>query len=65
MSHRHFPSSIQIRSFSGPVSRRETPAAHGNVTEHQVCRCGARRRVNLNGGHREAGPWQAAAEVAA
>ena len=59
MSHRHSASSTRTRSFSGAVTRRENPAAHGNVCEHQACSCGATRSVNINGNHTEAGPWRA------
>lgn len=45
------------RPFSGPVSRFENPAAHGNICRHERCRCGATRRTNINGAWREAGEW--------
>ena len=59
MTHRHRSrSSWEFdRGYSGPVAQPENPAAHGNVCRHQTCNCGATRRVNINGGHREAGEW--------
>ena len=48
------------RPFSGPVSRDEVRAAHGNITVTETCvACRGRRDVNLNGSHEEAGPWAA------
>lgn len=38
------------------------PAAHGDVTDHETCRCGAERWVNRNGQHEEAGDWQEVGE---
>lgn len=49
--------SRKTRAFSGPVSRDENRAAHGNVCENQRCSCGAERHVNVNGLHREEGEW--------
>ena len=34
------------------------PAAHGGITRIETCSCGAQRRLNLNGGHREEGAWR-------
>ncbi len=36
--------------------RREE--AHGNVTQHDVCSCGARRLAEFNGGRTNYGPWE-------
>lgn len=47
------------RCFSGPVSRDENRAAHGNISYDERCRCGAVRSVNVNGLHVETGPWGA------
>lgn len=48
------------RSFVGPVARgaNENRRAHGGIT-HTERRAsdGATRAVNVNGGHREIGPW--------
>lgn len=43
--------------FCGPVSREENPAAHGNITRVERCRCGAERCININGRHIEQGEW--------
>jgi len=48
------------RPFEGPVYKPvgdERPAAHGNVTLVETCRCGAERRTNVNGRHAEQGSW--------
>ena len=58
--HRH----ASIRSleretvYRGPTTSSDTnPAAHGNITRQETCRCGAVRWLNINGNHREAGNW--------
>jgi hypothetical protein len=44
--------------YSGPVSRRENPVAHGGVCFVETClTCGAVKRTNSNGGQLERGPW--------
>ena len=49
--------------FTGPVrfpgERGHNPAAYGNVVFAHYCRCGAHRSTNVNGWHREVGPWAA------
>jgi hypothetical protein len=45
------------RCYGGPVSDRENPRAHGGIVEIDVCSCGAERRTNVNGLHRERGSW--------
>jgi hypothetical protein len=55
--HRHRVASTDYRPFVGPVAQPQNQAAHGNVTLHQGCRCGAVRRVNVNGHHAEYGAW--------
>jgi hypothetical protein len=55
--HRHRSARTDTRPFAVPVSRRENRAAHGCVTLVHTCRCGAVRRLNVNGRHIEAGPW--------
>lgn len=51
-------STTTTRPFTGPVSRRENPAAHGGCCYVTVCgACGAERRTNVNGNHSEAGSW--------
>lgn len=59
MAHRHTVETSRTSCFSGPVSRDENPSAHGGITEHQTCSCGATRRININGGHVEKGHWVA------
>jgi hypothetical protein len=59
------PTTVRTVAFSGPVSRDENRAAHGGVCHTEVCsRCGARRRVNVNGLHVEYGPWTPAERCA-
>lgn len=43
--------------FFGPVSARQNPSAHGGVCEIATCQCGATRRTNVNGSHRERRKW--------
>ena len=33
------------------------PEAHGNITWHQRCNCGATKEVNVNNSFREQGAW--------
>jgi len=33
------------------------PKAHGNITWHQRCNCGATKEVNVNNSFREQGAW--------
>jgi len=50
--------------YVGPVSlpQYQNPAAHGGVTYTETCNdCGATRRVNSTGRHREVGRWVARA----
>lgn len=37
---------------------RVNTMAHGGVTWTDLCRCGSERKTNVNGRHREIGPWQ-------
>lgn len=39
---------------AGKPSRQ---AAHGNITRQEMCRCGATRLVEINGGMLNVGPW--------
>jgi len=57
MTHRHRAEKSTDRPFAGPVARRQTVAAHGNITRIEVCACGAQRSVAINGVHRERGEW--------
>lgn len=49
------------RCYTGSVARHpytdENPAAHGNIEVTEERSDGWRRRVNINQGHREEGPW--------
>jgi len=61
---RHFhmgePSLETETDFTGPVPNPvdgERPEAHGNITLHQQCKCGATRQVNLNQQFAEIGTW--------
>ena len=66
-SHKHKPASTRTYPWTRCVDweRPHSEAAHGNVTEMQVCRCGWWRLVELNGRHRHAGPWRAPQTAAA
>lgn len=55
MSHR--AARTETLPFDGPVSRDENRAAHGNVCLVETCKCGARRRTNINQRHEERGAW--------
>jgi len=56
--HRPVASLSRTRPYSGSVdARTPNPAAHGGVCHVHTCRCGAERRVNANGQHREVGRW--------
>ncbi len=57
---RHRPVLWRTRDtcFLAPVTDGETnPAAHGNISRHEECACGARRTTNINGPHFEQGRW--------
>lgn len=56
--HRPVPRLTWTTCYRGSVSWPGNPAAHGNITEHEVCACGATRAVNVNGLHVERGPWK-------
>ena len=56
-THRHRPERTTERPFSGPVSERENPRAHGGVCLVETCSCGAERRLNSNAGALERGKW--------
>ena len=45
------------RSYRAPAAWVQVPAAHGGEEVTEVCECGATRRVNRNGVHREVGHW--------
>lgn len=55
--HEHQPEKTTVRRYTGPVSRDENRAAHGNVTYRDHCACGAVRDRNVNGRHSEIGDW--------
>ena len=61
LRHTHRAETIETRPFFGPVSDRQNPRAHGGVTLHRTCRCGAVQLINSNGGATERGPWCAPA----
>ena len=58
--HKHRKIAETVRPFSGPVSERQNPVAHGNVCYVESCSCSATRRTNSNAGQVERGPWVAA-----
>jgi len=53
----HRAESTRVSGFTGPVSRDENRAAHGNICETETCRCGAERSTNINQHHVERGIW--------
>lgn len=58
MDCKHSNTTTRIRPFQGPVSSTQNRAAHGNTCRVQRCsKCAAERRTNVNGRHREVGPW--------
>jgi hypothetical protein len=47
------------RPFAGPVrGTDQNPMAHGNIQVTEYAEDGRHRNVNVNGCHREEGPWQ-------
>jgi hypothetical protein len=60
-SHKHTHRAMQKHSkvvcFSGPVSDRQNPAAHGGICVVDVCKCGRERRTNINQRFVERGGW--------
>ena len=57
--HRHKIYLRIHRPFSGSVeSEKPNPRPHDWVTQEQVCRCGAKRFVNLNQQEAEISHWQ-------
>jgi hypothetical protein len=63
--HKHaaLRSQQTTRAFRGCVLPDDCrPVAHGNIRIEQVCRCGARRAINSNGGQLEYGRWSDAGE---
>lgn len=56
-THRHHAVESYDRCFTGPVTRKENRAAHGNICTTDVCACGAERKTNLNGCHTECSGW--------
>lgn len=56
-AHKAIERLTKITPFTGPVSRDENRAAHGNVTLLLTCSCSSCRAVNVNGIHREDGEW--------
>lgn len=58
-THRAIPRLSQDYGFTGSVRPdNPNPAAHGNITQWDTCRCGATRATNINGRHIERGPWE-------
>lgn len=56
--HWHHAERTQTVPFTGPIpARHPNPAAHGGVEIRETCRCGAVRRMAINCGRCEYGPW--------
>lgn len=67
-NHEHAPEKVAgTFPFSGPVAvgYDEDPRARGNICDVETCSCGATRKVNVNRGFREEGPWVAPSEAQA
>lgn len=56
-THRAVAAKTQTYGYQHAVRHPENQAAHGNVCYTSYCKCGAFRRTNANGAHREVGPW--------
>ena len=69
MKHRH--QAVPAKSQDLAWTHCVTPAlcaalgmrelAHGNITRHDQCACGATRQTEINGGRYNYGEWQEAA----
>jgi hypothetical protein len=58
-NHTHRATRSADYGFSGPVAiHDQNPAAHGNICRVDSCSCGATRRTNINGSHKERGAWE-------
>lgn len=60
LQHKHVaqPKRTQVVAFrSCVIADACVPEAHGDLTAVEVCRCGARRQINRNGGSVEYGRW--------
>jgi hypothetical protein len=56
--HKHRTASTFERCWSScVVATLHDPAAHGNITTEEHCRCGARRFSERNQGYRSSGTW--------
>lgn len=56
-THRAVPEKARDFAFIGPVRQPQNQAAHGNICRHDVCKCGATRKTNINMRHIERGAW--------
>ena len=59
MTHRHKTKTITAPSaYIAPASvTRQNRRAHGGYSCLHICACGAIKAVNVNGWHKEHGPW--------
>jgi len=56
--HTHRVADLTVRPFCGAIaSAPQNQNAHGNITVHDRCRCGATRQTNVNQRHVERGRW--------
>jgi hypothetical protein len=57
--HTHAAASTAEEPYFGPVTvpAYQHPPAHGGICRTERCECGAFRKVNVNGRHREIGGW--------
>lgn len=56
-THRHRAYDFDVYPWRCATPLACTPAAHGNVTLVDLCRCGATRKTTVNGKHEERGEW--------
>lgn len=56
--HQHEAVETMDLPHFGAVAEPQNRAAHGGITVEETCSCGASRYVNVNGRHREEGPWR-------
>jgi hypothetical protein len=58
MPHTHKSTSYRVRGYSHSANPgNENPCAHGDREYTYICECGHEQIANVNGGHREEGPW--------
>ncbi len=57
--HRHKKHRIVMKNYTRCVAPLKcTHSAHGYITWHEVCLCGAVRLINTNKNYKEVGKWE-------